>query len=365
MFVALNAYYLQEEATRALRRGAATAPHVDEVFAKARRLGVAVVRTNAFNDAADRIGDSALQVAPLAYDELSLRGLDLVLARAAASGVRLVLPLGNYWDAYGGARRYVAWAGLSRAREGDPRFFTEPAVVDHFCAHVGTLLARVSAIDGLPYADHPAILAFELLNEARGTGLDAGGGQLRAWVDRVAAHVKALAPRKLVGTGEEGLDVGGPGYDAAFWRDSAPGALFSGGSSFRANTASPWIDFASAHLYPEPWGFRPERAVLAGTRWIEEHAAIARQCGKPLFLGEFGLRNDGRFPLAERREAYRRWLDCASLAGCLGAAPWLLAYDERPASWDPYTFHLRDGAAAATPENMYGDLFAQGATPAA
>lgn len=356
MFVALNAYYLQEEATRALRRGADTSPHVDEVFAKARRLGVTVVRTNAFNDAADRIGDSAMQVAPLAYDEVSLRGLDLVLARAAALGVRLVLPLGNYWDAYGGARRYVDWAGLSRPREGDPRFFTEPAVIDHYCEHVGALLTRVSAVDGVPYADHPSILAFELLNEARGVGLDAAGVQMRAWVDRVAAHVKALAPGKLVGTGEEGLDVSGPGYDGAFWRDTAPAALFSGGSSFKANTASQWIDFASAHLYPEPWGFRHERTVLAGARWISEHAAVARQLGKPLFIGEFGLRSDGRFSISERRAAYRQWLDCAARAGCMGAAPWLFAYDQRPASWDPYTFHVRDGADLATPDNMYADL---------
>ena len=58
-----------------------------------------------------------MQVAPGVYDEVALRGLDLVLARAHVHGVRLVLPLANRWDAYGGQRQYVAWAGLRiRAR---------------------------------------------------------------------------------------------------------------------------------------------------------------------------------------------------------------------------------------------------------
>lgn len=363
MIAALNAYYLQEEATRALRSGADIAPHVEEVFAKARRLGVAVVRTYGFNDAAEKLGDSAMQVAPLVYDEVALRGLDLVLARAAAFGIGLVLPLGNYWDAYGGARRYVGWAGLPEPREGDPRFFTEAAVVGHYCEHIATLLARTSAVDGVPYSSHPAILALELLNEARGARLDPEGVQLRAWVDRVAAHVKSLAPRKLVGTGEEGFDVPGPGYDASFWRAAAPDAFSSTGSSFIANTGSPWVDYASAHLYPEAWGFRPEQTVAAGTRWITEHADVARGMGKPLLVGEFGLRNDGSFGLPERRRAYAEWLECASRMGCLGAAPWLFAYDERPAAWDPYTFHVRDGAEPATPGNMYGDLVEARAPP--
>src|SRR5215831_17647556 len=120
-FVALNAYYLQEEAARSIRAGEATSLVLEEVLVKASALGATVLRTWAFNDDPRKTGDSAIQVAPLEYDEVALRGLDLVLTRAFAYGIQLILPLGNYWNDYGGAKQYVAWAGLPGPLEGDPR----------------------------------------------------------------------------------------------------------------------------------------------------------------------------------------------------------------------------------------------------
>ncbi len=356
MAVALNAYYLQEEATRALRSGASLAPHVEEVLVKARQLGVTILRTNGFNDGREQVGDSAMQVAPLTYDETAMRGLDLVLVRAETYGVRLVLPLGNYWDDYGGARRYVEWAGLPDPREGDPRFFTDRAVVDHYREHVRWLLSRVNTFDGVPYREHPAVLAFELLNEPRGAGLDAAGAEMRAWVDEIAHEVKALAPDKLVGTGEEGFDVPGSPYDAAFWRDAAPRALFAAGSSYVLNTASPWVDYGSVQLYPDAWGIRSDLTVSAGLRWIMAHVRAAGELGKPVLVSEFGLRADGPLDLDERRAAYEAWLASAAAAGAVAAAPWGFAYDDRPAAWDPHTFYLRDGTAPDDPVNSYADL---------
>src|SRR5262249_35410692 len=97
-FVALNAYYLQEEAARAIRAGEPTSLELEEVLLKASALGVTVLRTWAFNDDPGKAGDSAIQVAPLEYDEVALRGLDLVLNRAFVHGIQLILPLGNYWN---------------------------------------------------------------------------------------------------------------------------------------------------------------------------------------------------------------------------------------------------------------------------
>ncbi|HYG68016.1 MAG TPA: cellulase family glycosylhydrolase [Anaeromyxobacteraceae bacterium] len=339
--VALNAYYLQEEATRALRRGEATSAVVEEVLGEAARLGVRAIRTNGFNDGADKVGDSAIQLAPLVYDEVAFRGLDLVLARARAHGLRLVLPLGNHWDAYGGARRYVGWAGLRGAREGDPRFYTEPAVVDHYRAHVAALLDRVNTFDGIRYGDHPAVLAWELLNEPRGTGLRDGGVAMRRWVDDVAATVKRHAPGHLVATGEEGFEAAG--------------------SSFERNTASRWVDVASVHLYPEPWGVSAEDAAAFGAAWISAHAAVARRLGKPLLVGELGVRRDGSFGLEERRAILRGWLACARLSGAAGAAPWLYVNDARPRSWDPFSFGWLDGTAPEDPRNELVDVVLEAA----
>ncbi len=344
--ILLNAYYLQESAALDLRAGKSRSAVVDEVFAKAAAMGAVGVRTNAFNDDARRVGTSALQVAPLTYDETAFRGLDLVLAGAHAAGLRLVLPLGNTWDAYGGARRYVEWAGLPRPREADARFFTDPRVVDHYRQHVVAVLSRVNTLDGLRYGAHPAVLAWELVNEPRGKGLDARGHQLREWVDAVGATVREHAPGHFISTGEEGFE----GRE---------------GIRYSLNLASPFIDLASFHCYPEAWGVAPEEVAAAGARWISEHAAAALAAGKPALLGEFGLRSDGPFTLPERRALYRGWLRCARRAGVAASAPWLFAPDSRPERWDPHTFHFRDGTAPEDPCNQYVDLLRESAAPPA
>ena len=332
-FVAVNAYFLQEEGARAIRAGLSTSPQMEEVFEKANALGVTVIRTWAFNDAPEKAGDSAIQTGPLEYDEIALRGLDLVLARASAHGIQLILPLGNYWNDFGGAKQYVAWSGLPHPLEGDPRFFTERRVIDHYLEHVRRTLDRTSALEGVRYGDHPAVLAWELLNEPRNRGLDDRGDAFRAWVDEVGAAVKSMSTGKWVGTGEEGFDP-----------------------SFRKNLQSPSVDFGSIHFFPESWNVHREDVALAGARWLEEHARLARQLGKPLVFGEFGLKNHGAFSLPERQAIYRGWLACSSRSGLAGAAPWMFAYDSRPDEWDFHTFYFRDGTAPDDPRNRYADI---------
>jgi mannan endo-1,4-beta-mannosidase len=277
-----------------------------------------------------------------------------VLAQASAHGLRLILPLGNSWDDYGGARQYVAWAGLPAPLEGDARFFTDARVVSMYREHVGRLLDRVNTFDGIRYGDHPAVLAWEILNEPRGDGLDPEGRQMRAWVDEIAAHVKRLAPAHLVGTGEEGLD---PTDHAtrAFWGRFSPW-MFRSGSSFALNAASPWVDYASVHVFPESWGVPRPWLAAAGARWIDDHARVARALGKPLVVGEFGLPSDGALTLEERRAVYAGWFRCARAAGTALAAPWMLANDARPAEWDPHAFYWRSGTDPADAGNLYADL---------
>ncbi len=331
--VLLNAYWFQEEAARAVRRGDAEAARVEEVLREAAALGV-VIRTNGFNDDPAKTGDSAIQVGKLAYDEVALRGLDLVLARARVQGVKLILPLGNFWDDYGGARQYVTWAGLPEARTGDPRFFSERLVVEHYRAHLAMLLSRTNAYDGIRYGEHPAVLAWEILNEPRAAPLYRDRVALRAWVEEIAAHVKSLAPSHLVGTGEEGLDL----------------------ELFARNTASPFVDYASIHLFPEKWGAPGPLAAMFGASFLDERLAVARAAGKPLVLGEFGLRNDGALGIGARRAVYRGWFECVRRGGGAAAGPWLFVHDDRPEEWDPHTFRWWDGTAPEDPANRYVDV---------
>jgi mannan endo-1,4-beta-mannosidase len=164
-----------------------------------------------------------------------------------------------------------------------------------------------------------------------------------------------------VGTGEEGFDTSFSGYDERFWRQSGTASSFGTGSSFRRNTASPFIDFGSVHFYPEGYGVRSDFTARAGARWFSEHVALARELGKPLFIGEFALRNREGFTLDERRAMYRGWFRCAWRTGAGASGPWMFANDSRPDEWDDFTFYYRDGTVPADPRNRYADLVVEAA----
>jgi mannan endo-1,4-beta-mannosidase len=353
----VNAYYLQEEATRALRAGRPQAV-LDEVLGKARALGATLVRAHGYNADPAKRGDSAIRWGPTVSDALAWAGLDHVLARARAHGLRLVLVLGNQWDDLGGARTYVGWAGLPRARAADPRFFTHPAVVELYEAHAVETLERRSSLDGLRYGEHPAIAGWELLNEPRGDGLDRAGHAVRAWIDRLARTVRSrAAPSQWVSSGEEGLDVSTRGRDAAFWSRARASWLFRARTSFALNARCPWLDVASVHVYPEAWGVPAELVREAGARMIRESAALARAEGKPLVVGELGVRNvphgaGGAIEsVAARRAIVAHWLRVAEDEGARAAGAWMLAHDHRPHHWDRYHHYVKDGLPLDHPEN--------------
>jgi mannan endo-1,4-beta-mannosidase len=347
----VNAYYLQEEATRALRRG--EAPHtVDEVLRKARALGATVVRTNAYNAAHEKRGDSAIRWSPEETDELAFRGLDLVLQRAVHHDLRLVLVLGNQWDELGGARTYVTWANLPSPKSADARFFTDARVNAIYEKHVDETLQRISTVDGLRYGAHPAVAGWEVLNEPRGQGLERSGHTMRDWIDRIARRVRyQVEGGAWVGSGEEGFDVSLEGRSKMFWLTSGASWIFRTRCSFALNARSPFLNVASVHLYPEDWGVRTSLIEEAGTRMLRESAALARAHNKPLFVGEMGVRNDGKIPLQARRNIIRAWLRVAEEEGAWGAGAWMLSYDARPMHWDAYQFYVRNGLPLEAAEN--------------
>jgi mannan endo-1,4-beta-mannosidase len=160
---------------------------------------------------------------------------------------------------------------------------------------------------------------------------------MAAWVRTIAARVRAAAPRQLVATGEEGFTGEGSGQ------------------CFDADTGA--VDVASIHLYPEAWRWPLAGVAEAGARWIREHADAAARRGRPLLVGEFGLRNDGALPLEARRRAYDAWMRAAiEHAAVAGACSWSFSTDDRPDGWDPFTWTLRDGTDEAAAENRYADL---------
>lgn len=344
-FMGTNCYFLQEEGARELLGWEGYAGRVDEALRKAAALGLSVVRAWAFND--DPENPAAIQATPLEYNAAGLRGVDLALAMAQKHGLRLILSLGNYWDDYGGVAQYLRWHGYDPTERW--RFFTDEAVLGHYGDHIEALLRRKNSLTGVTWGEDPAVLAWELLNEPRGAGLNDEGETMVAWVEAIASRLRRVAPSHLIATGEEGA-----GLDDVDGEHLVASPRAGAAMDFRRNTAA--VDLASVHLYPESWRWPPGSFADAGAEWIRSRARAAAEIGRPLFLGEFGLRNDG-LPLIERRRIYEQWIATAqSDAHVTGAASWSFSTDDRPDEWDAFTWYWRDRTPVDAEENRYADL---------
>lgn len=300
-FVGNNAYYLMSMTASGSRTT------VEETMQAGNELNFTVLRTWAFADGTTY--GPALQPSPRVYGETTFQALDYVLYRADQSGIRLILPLVNGHDQYGGVRQYVEWCAPSGS--GRQAFFTLSGCRQIYKDYVAYVLNRVNTYNGRPYKDDPTIFAWELANEPHlPDNVDRTGGIIRAWVAEMAAYIKSLDSNHMVGTGEEGYDTTPQDY-APLSAYNNQAWLFDGtkGVSFSANTADSSIDFGTIHLYPEYWNL----PVSAGNTWIADHIRIARQLGKPLLLGEFGYSPDP----ATTYEAWLRTWDAENGGGAL------------------------------------------------
>ena len=289
-FVLANAYYLADEV------GQGHPEHAAEALDAAVALGLPVVRTWAFNDAPWKA--SRMQEDLGAPYEPGLRALDWVVAEAGRRGLRLILPLADYWPSYGGIAQWLAWRGapVADADRAHPeryaaRFFADTQLRDAYAERVRQLATRRNTLTGVRYGEDATILAWELMNEPRAAPDD--------WIAFAAGVVRSHCAQ-LVGLGDEAA------------RDSAD------------------VDLASLHFYPEKHGRAPGDEERFGCAAIEE---AARGVTRPLLVGEFGLRHGG-LPLAARRRAYAAWFAAAADSGVAGMGPWLLGYRSRPRDWD-------------------------------
>jgi mannan endo-1,4-beta-mannosidase len=116
-----------------------------------------------------------------------LERLDRTIFLAEQNGIRLILPLVNYWDDFGGVNQYLNWFGLT----GNDQFYRNTDLKDAYRGYVEHLLMRVNTRTGRQYRDEPAILAWELANEPR---CPDGVDTLLAWADEMSSFIKASIP---------------------------------------------------------------------------------------------------------------------------------------------------------------------------
>ena len=299
-------------------------PLVDDIMRTAADNNLKVMRVWGFNDIGNPDGTNSVDTANTAKyfhywdgdspayhdDKEGLQRLDYVVASAKRHNVRLVIPFVNNWASFGGMDQYVRWAGGSYHSD----FYTNPTIRQWYKDWVSHILERTNVHTGVKYKDEPTIAVFELANEARCQGAgqyprspDCTTDTITAWVTEMAAHVKSVDSRHLLGFGDEGFMCSDDGdhfaYDCSQGVDAAAIARLDD------------IDLVGMHLYPDHWKTDPQWA----TEYIERHLALADEVGKPLFLGEYGWR--GSQP---RNAVFHQWMSAFHKGGGDIALYWIM-----------------------------------------
>ena len=261
-----------------------------------------------------------------------LEHLDYVVYKAGQEGLKLVIPFVNNWNDFGGMDQYVRWRDISTPDDQTwyhDSFYTDPVIKQWYKDWIAHLLNRVNIYTGVAYKDDPTIMTWELGNEPRCLSAGAYGRSdncttqtLIDWADEMSTYIKSLDRNHLVSVGDEGFYcIEG----ATHWTENC-----GEGVDTITFTRLRNIDVMSVHLYPDSWG----TDVAWGTEWIKQHIRDAKANGKPMMLGEFGIRDK-----SIRNAVYKEWTDAVFKSGGQsggdGALYWILSGQQDDGSLYP------------------------------
>jgi hypothetical protein len=166
----------------------------------------------------------------------------------------------------GGIGQYLAWNHKQNFQD----FFTDPALIAAYEAHIDAVLNHLNPLTGLRYRDDPTIMAWENCNMCGIVALLTGGHQAQltqvaAWSETIGEHIKKVDPKHLY------LDTTG---------------IFHAHREVLDNSATDLVTF---EYYPH-WA-----ALLGGSHappltaaTFSEDAATVTAHGKVFIVNEFG-----------------------------------------------------------------------------
>lgn len=264
------------------------------------------------------------------HNAVLLEGLDRAMAEISRRGMLAVLCLGNFWEWSGGMMNRLAWATGQWTDMNDPAkpwpafadaaaaFYSNETAKAGYYDWVRSVVGRVNSVTGVPYAEDPAIMAWQHANEPRPGGSDEAIERALPhyyeWIDTAAALIRELDSNHLLSLGHEGT-MGANGREDVVVR------------------AHRDIDYMTAHIWPLNWGW-VDGKDLEGTwpegkkkveDYIETHIRLASRAGKPLVIEEFGFPRDGEFYApdvpATYRQHYYRTIYAAAEASLASGGP--------------------------------------------
>jgi len=209
---------------------------IKQLGGKATRMYVLSVRSK--NDAPEIIRHVE---APNQFNEDAFRTFDKVLQIANEVGVRVIIPLVDNWQWWGGPREYAAF----REKEKDA-FWTDTLLISDFKKTIDFVINRKNTYTGVLYKDDKAILAWETGNE-----LDCPF----EWTKEIAGYIKSLDTNHLLIQGIRGVDITQEAID------------------------EPNLDILTTHHYGDS-KYSLEKIIA------NQQKAVGK---KPYFIGEYGI----------------------------------------------------------------------------
>ena len=238
----------------------------------------------------------ALQTEPGKYNQEVIDGLDFLLDEMRKRDMKAIMCLNDFWPWSGGMGQYLVWAGAADSIPYPPpapggswdtypkftaQFYSNQKAVEMFNNHIEFIVNRTNPYSKVEYKNDPTIMAWELANEPRGVN---NVDDFAKWIDSTAALIKKLDPHHLVTTGSEGNTS-----------DS-----ITSGTSLEKDHSSKHIDYTTAHVWVQNWGwYDPAKAdstypiaVEKAVKYLDDHVVAAKKLNKPLVLEEFGISRD-------------------------------------------------------------------------
>ena len=254
-----------------------TPAQIDNRMANMASDGVKVVRTWGFNHQTW----CGFEPSKGVFNEAEFETFDYIMQSAKNNGIRVIITLENYWDDYGGIDAVLGWEGLPGGTGPTKAvFYTNPNCQADYEAYVQHFVTRTNVYTGVAYKDDPTVFAWELMNEPRyeDMGEDTTGITLRAWVDEMAGYIKSMDPKHMVSCGLEG-------------QGTIYGYGGNSGNPFVYIQQSPYIDFCTAHPYPdESWAnLSTTQAAALIDAWISD---ATTKVGKPFVMEEYNTNNN-------------------------------------------------------------------------
>jgi hypothetical protein len=227
---------------------------------------------------------------------------DRTLAAAKAAGYHVIPTLGNQWGECGhkgptAGYKFQGWyeSGYRYLQPEDSVYATYRS----YRSWVAEVVGR--------YRDDPTILAWQLLNEAETSPSwpscpagDATMNAIKGWASDVSSLIKTIDPNHLVSLGTIGS-----------------GQCGASGPQYKTLHAIPTIDLCEFHDYNE-WVAMPGDSSNGLAKRLTE----CGQLGKPLFVGEVGIRPSVGGSLESRVAALRAKVIAQRTAGVVGHLAW-------------------------------------------